>query len=290
MQDKTIVIVGGTDGIGRALANVLVQKNRVLILGRSDQKGQDFVATHGTNASYLTTDLSVLNNLPPLVAQIKAKFDAVDFIVHTADILRIERLETSEGIEISIAINFYSRVLFNQLMLRGDRPYTPERIIHVAAAGFPPTKNFMNGFPLPPTANSFTAHKLGQWSNDFYGLHVQKLLADKGTTINILNPGSVATNIHKKGQLPFLLKLFYPIIGRLLIGKRQQPEDYIQIPLAILHNNNPKANQYTLIDSKGNGIKGNVHVNNTNTQAQLYEFAKAKINATLEGDDIVDWM
>ncbi|MGD1841024.1 MAG: SDR family NAD(P)-dependent oxidoreductase [Thermonemataceae bacterium] len=290
MESKTIVIVGGTDGIGRALANLLVPKNQVLIIGRSEEKGKRFVAESGKNAHYLTADLSVLNNLPPLVDKIKSLYSEVHHIIHTADILRIKRMETVEGIEISIAINFYSRVLFNQLMVGEANTYQPERIIHVAAAGFGPSEKFLDNFPLPPTANSFDAHKNGQIANDFYGLLMQRKLSGQGTKINILNPGSVSTDIHKKGELPKLLKIFYPLIGRLLIGKRRSPEDYAHIPFNILKNENSEANNFTLINPKGKGIKGNKQVNNITTQEKLYEFAKGKINDTLNNRKIKNWL
>lgn len=290
MKNKKVVIVGGTDGIGRALANLLVSLNEVLIIGRSKEKGEHFVAEHGNNASYLTTDLSILGNIPPLVKKIKSHFSKVNFIVHTADILRIKRLETTEGIEISIAINFYSRVLFNQLMLGEETAYQPERIIHVAAAGFGPSKNFIDNFPLRPNANSFEAHKNGQISNDFYGLLMQRKLSQRGIKINILNPGSVATNIHKKEKLPKLLVLLYPLIGRLLIGKRRSPEEYANIPFTILKNENLDANEFTLVDAIGKGIEGNSNVRDTSTQEKLYEFTKNKIDKTLREYKIKNWL
>jgi len=290
MKDKTIVIVGGTDGIGRAIANALVKENTVLIIGRSEQKGESFKEEHGENARFLICDLSLLNNIPGLVTKIKSQFDTVDFIVHTADNLRTKRLDTSEGLEISIAINYYSRVLFNQLMVGEESGFRPERIIHIAFAGFPVPKNFIKNFPLPDNASSFKGHGLGQVSNDFYGLFMKPKLKELGIKINILNPGPVDTNIRRNGELPALLKMLSPIIGFLLTGKIRTPEEYSAFPLEILNNENADANHFTLIDSNGKGITGKAKVNVVDTQQELYEHTKKLIEEIVPPLLIKKWL
>jgi len=290
MKNKKIVIVGGTDGIGRALANHLVKLNHVLIIGRSEEKGKAFSAEKGQNASYLATDLSLMNNLPPLVEKVKSHFDQVDFIVHTADILKGKRMATEEGLDISLSIKFYSRILFNQLMVGEEKAYQPERIIHVASPGYAP-KNFMKNFPLKPSTSSFDVHKFGQMSNDFYGLLLQRKLKDRGIKVNVLNPGFVSTNIHKNGELPKLLKFFYPFIARVFVGKSRTPEAYTKlIPYSIMKNENKDANEFILISYKGKKIEENKNVIETETQEQLYEFAKGKINGILNNNQIKNWL
>ncbi|HAA14816.1 MAG TPA: hypothetical protein DCE41_25260 [Cytophagales bacterium] len=290
MHNKRIVILGGTDGIGRALASTLVAENEVLIVGRSAHKGDSFVKQHGEQATFLSADLSLLNGLPPLVQKIKSVFPSVDGIVHAADLLRVQRLNTAEGLEISIATNYYSRVLFNQLMIGEGPQYRPERIIHVAAAGFPTSKTFMENFPLPEGASSFKGHGLGQISNDVYGLGMQQKLAGMGTKINILNPGTVDTDIRRKGQFPKIVKVLSPFIGLLLAGRIRSPESYAEIPLRILNRNNPEAESHTLINSRGKGISGNSRVNDVDMQKALYEHTQLEVNRVLRDVEITSWL
>ena len=290
MRNKNVIIVGGTDGIGRTLAKVLVKDNRVLIIGRSEQKGQSFVRQHGENARFQSTDLSLLNNIPPLVSAVKSIFDQVDYIVHTADILRAKRINTAEGLEKCIATNYYSRVLFNQLILGETPAFHPERIIHIAAAGFPASKTFLKNFPLPADATSFKGHGIGQVSNDFYALGMRPKLAALGVKLTVLNPGMVDTDIRRNGQYPAFMKLLVPIIGRLFMGKTRSPEEYARIPLGILNNENPDADDFTLINSKARGISGNTHVTNSTTQQALYNLTKEEIDKTLEVAEIKNWL
>ena len=289
MHNKNIIIIGGTDGIGRAIADQLVQNNTILIVGRSKQKGEHFAASNPTNGKYLIADVSVLNNIPTIVSEIRAIFPSLDYIIHTADNLRVKRVNTEEGLEKSIALNYYSRVLLNQLLVGDDATYTPERIIHVAAAGFPSSKSFMKNFPLPEKASSFKGHGLGQLANDFYGLHMREKLAKKGIKINILNPGMVDTNIRRNGQFPTLAKkLLFPLLG--LILKTRTPAEYVEVPLAIINGDNDAANQSILINSKGNRIKGSRNVNNAKTQQALYDFTTRQINDLLKSDKVERWL
>jgi len=65
-------------------------------------------------------------------------------------LLRMKRLETTEGLEVSLATTYYGRFLLNHLLLNEVPVYQPARIIHITAAGFPPGKNFRPNFRLLP--------------------------------------------------------------------------------------------------------------------------------------------
>ncbi|MEL7118383.1 MAG: SDR family NAD(P)-dependent oxidoreductase [Bacteroidota bacterium] len=106
MSKRTILIVGGTDGIGRALANVLAKQHRVFIVGRSKVKGQSFMEEFGENAHFIQADLSLMKNTQTVGDQVKESVQELDFIIHTADILNTARENTLEGLETSITINF----------------------------------------------------------------------------------------------------------------------------------------------------------------------------------------
>ena len=281
MKNKNILIVGGTDGIGRALANALVNSNKVLIVGRNERKANSFRTANPQNAHYMLSDISLLKNIPALVRDIKTTFDKLDFIIHTADILRVKRLNTNEGLEKSIAVNYYARFLINQLLVGEEPRFTPKRITHIAAAGFPPPKNFMKNFPLPVKANSFKGHGIGQGANDFYGFTMAEKFKETGVKINILNPGIVDTDIRRNGQFPSLIKVLSPIVGLLLRRKQTSPEEYAKIPLAILNGENPDAENFILLNSKGIGITGNTLVNDKNVQNELYTFTTKTISSVL---------
>ncbi|MEM9681487.1 MAG: SDR family NAD(P)-dependent oxidoreductase, partial [Bacteroidota bacterium] len=266
-MDKTsFLIVGGTDGIGRALANILAEHNRVIILGRSQIKGQTFLDAFGDNVDFIQADVSIMSNVDNVCSKIIQSEKKLDFIIHTADVLQTARENTREGLEKSIAINLYSRVLFNELLLK---KFQPERIIHVAAAGFPMNKNFNHKFPVKDTASGFSAHGYGQIANDFYGLWMSKKL--KNTKINILNPGIVDTDIRRNAKMGGFYKFMMPIMGFFMLRSPVSPETYAQVVLSIIKNQNDESNRFVLINKKGEGISGNKNINDVKMQQYVYE-------------------
>ncbi len=59
MSDRTIVVVGGTSGIGLELAKDIVAKgDRVVITGRDEARTKEIAATLGENASGIALDIS----------------------------------------------------------------------------------------------------------------------------------------------------------------------------------------------------------------------------------------
>lgn len=268
MSKRTVLIVGGTDGIGRALANALAKQHRVLIVGRSQAKGQSFLNEFAENAHFIQADISLMKNAQTVGERVKASFQELDFIIHTADILRTARENTIEGLETSIAINFYSRVLLNELLLE---KFHPERIIHVAAAGIPMNSRFDKKFPVNDKVSGFSAHGYGQLANDFYGLWMSKKL--EFTRINVLNPGIVDTDIRRNAEMGGFFKLIMPIMGLFMARNQVTPIEYAQIVLEIINNENEDANSFTLINKKGKGIKGNKNINDDKMQKYVYETA-----------------
>ncbi|MEM8813283.1 MAG: SDR family NAD(P)-dependent oxidoreductase [Pseudomonadota bacterium] len=290
MRGRTIVIVGGTSGIGRALAEQLVLKNSVLIVGRSESKGRSFVEANPGSAYFCQEDVSLLRRIPDLVRQARDLLGGVDFVVHTADNLRTKRLNTSEGLEVSIATNFYSRVLFNQLLLEEPDDRRPERIVHIALAGYPPSKNFIDFVPVPDSASSFKGHTIGQMANDFYGLSMRDKLNGQKTTINILNAGAVATEIRRNAEFPLLLKTVINTVERLIGGRLRTPENYAAMVSKILSDENGASNTHALLTSKGVGISGHARVNDVEVQQLLYSRTIRAIDDVLGDQALGNWL
>lgn len=237
MQDKIALVVGGTKGIGREVVRQLAHKGyRVLFIGRDAKAGAAIEAELRSVSAveFLQGDLSLLKETRRLALDVRDRVPYLNVLVHSADVLRTERVETAEGHEISFAINYLSRFLMNDLLLDTLKA-GQARILHIAAAGSLFTLK-ASQFPPSPDASGWTGHGIGQGANDVYGLEMADRLKGSGVTINILNPGGVNTGIRDQMKLSGWQKAIFPIIMplmmRLVFGMgMSEPAEYARIPV-----------------------------------------------------------
>ncbi|GAB3833595.1 SDR family NAD(P)-dependent oxidoreductase [Dactylosporangium cerinum] len=115
----TAVITGGTDGIGRALADVYLDRgHEVLIVGTSTVKGEAFLrdaarAGAGDRARFLPADLSLVAENRRVIDRVVERYPAIDVLVLGARYHRSTRSETADGFESNFALFYLSRYLLS---------------------------------------------------------------------------------------------------------------------------------------------------------------------------------
>ncbi|MFF2023522.1 SDR family NAD(P)-dependent oxidoreductase [Streptomyces sp. NPDC058171] len=142
---KTIVITGGTDGMGAALArHFLAAGERVVVVGRSRGKFEALVSAVAlgnpsatARAEFLAADLSALDDGRRVVDHLVARHQHIDALVLAASYVRQRRQVTTEGHEASWALFFLSKYLFvtalAPLLRAAGRPV----VINTAVPGAP---------------------------------------------------------------------------------------------------------------------------------------------------------
>lgn len=116
---RTIVITGGTDGMGAALArHYLTAGDRVTVIGRSRSKFDTLVATVAgkdssaeSRAEFLAADLSLVADSRRVVEQLVTSRERIDVLILAASFIRQHREVTSEGHEASWSLFFLSKHL-----------------------------------------------------------------------------------------------------------------------------------------------------------------------------------
>lgn len=138
---KTVVITGGTDGIGKALAALRLQRgDTVVVIGRSAEKGQAFLGAArelgaGERAFFVRADLSLTAESSRAVAEITARFPVVDTLVLCARHYRTERVETAEGFEENFALFYLSRYLLGHGLAASLEKADNPVVVNVAGPG-----------------------------------------------------------------------------------------------------------------------------------------------------------
>lgn len=133
---KTIVVTGGTDGIGRGLAAEYLRRgDEVLAIGTSAAKGRTFTEAGGERAHFLAADLSLVKENRRLVDHLAERLPAIDILVLGARYHHPARVVTPEGLESNFALFYLSRFLLSHGLAgslgRAEHPV----VLNFAAAG-----------------------------------------------------------------------------------------------------------------------------------------------------------
>lgn len=192
LPKKRYLLIGGTAGIGKALAQSLLKRNaQVTIVGR--RQPDDSLS----KATFVQRDLSLMKNAKKLAEDIDVlKFDVMVFT--NGIISRATRTETPEGIEEDLAVSYLSRYAFIKRAL--ELGFAKERMDMAVKP-----RIFIMGYPgkkMVATVDDMNCEKeYKQMTAHFNTVVANEALVadigDKNPSINVygLNPGLIQTDI-----------------------------------------------------------------------------------------------
>lgn len=221
LDGKTILITGGTSGIGMESAIDLAAAGaQVVVTGRNRAKGerviQEIRSRSGSEkVELLVGDFESQKATRQLAADFLTRYPKLHVLVNNAGTVYAQRELTEDGIEKTFAVNHLGSFLFTNLLLDRILESAPARIVNVSSVGHKrATLDFDDlsfGRGGYTTMKGYNRSKLG---NVLFTKELARRLAGKGVTVNALHPGAVATNIWSHAPaaarpILALMKLFF---------------------------------------------------------------------------------
>lgn len=206
LQDKVVVITGGTAGIGLAAARAFLAEGAyVAICGRRGDVLQQALAELGPRAFGLTTDVTVEKEVYAFARKVADHFGRIDVWVNNvgATIQRKNEWYTGEEIDRTYAVNFKSVVMGSQAAV----PYLSRQggvIVNVASLA---ARCATSG-----RATLYGAFKAGvvNFTNTFAGevaaKHIRVVSILPGFTLTPLVAATIAPDDLKKQSRTCLLR------------------------------------------------------------------------------------
>ena len=246
LSGKSLAIVGGTDGLGRAIARLAASRGaRVLVVGRTFRD-------EGTpNISFMKADLSSMREAARVGRELDTALDAVLF---TVGIMAAKVREvTAEGIERDMAISYLSRLA----VVRELAPRLVSR-----AAGKPAPRVFVMGFP--GAGNTGDASDLNAEKRyDAMAVHMNTVVGNELLVLDGkkryphvsffgLNPGLIKTNIRSNylGAGSFAHRAAETLIGLMM----PTPEQYAERVVPLLFAPELEGRSGAMFGKKGQAI------------------------------------
>jgi NAD(P)-dependent dehydrogenase (short-subunit alcohol dehydrogenase family) len=199
LGDSTILITGATDGLGKAVAVELARAGAtVLVHGRDDARGEATLReirdeTGNDRTRWYRADLASLDEVRALADRVRTEHERLDVLVNNAGIGTVEagearRLESRDGYELRLAVNYLAPFLLSRLLLPTLLDSTSSRIVNVSSAGQAPID--FEDVMLEHGYDGVRAYCQSKLALVMLTLDLADELAGQGVTANCLHPGT----------------------------------------------------------------------------------------------------
>jgi NAD(P)-dependent dehydrogenase (short-subunit alcohol dehydrogenase family) len=200
MNEKTILITGSSDGIGKQAALELAAMGvRVILHGRSKPRVQQAVKqiereTGNRQLDFCIADLSSLHQVRTMAAEIRRNYNRLDVLINNAG-LATNRLEISDdGYEMTFAVNYLAAFALTQLLLDLLTQNPPGRIVNVSSMVHSADLDFDN-LVEPKHFDGWQAYCQSKLCILLFTFELAERLRDQGVTVNCLHPGVINTKL-----------------------------------------------------------------------------------------------
>lgn len=182
MENKTVLVTGRTDGIGRETALQLARMGaRVLVHGRDKEKGTQVLNDINREpckekASLYLADFSSLADVKRMAEDIKREQTELYVLVNNAGNFYEERFLSADNIEMTMAVNHFAPFLLTLLLLELLEARAPARIDNVASSAHKLIRSVdFENLQEGTNNDGFTAYSLSKLGNVLF----TQSLADK---------------------------------------------------------------------------------------------------------------
>jgi NAD(P)-dependent dehydrogenase (short-subunit alcohol dehydrogenase family) len=216
MRDRTVLVTGGTDGIGRATAEGLaVLGARVGIVGRDKERSHrvaaELAGSTGATVDAFVADLSAQAEVRRLAAEVLATYPRLDVLVNNAGGYWAHRHTTVDGLEHTFALNHLAPFLLTELLLDRLRASAPARIVTVSSGAQSMGRIDFDDLQGATKYDGQKAYNQSKLANVLLTYELARRLEGSGVTANVLHPGVVRTGFGQEDGVRWM-RLLLPVV------------------------------------------------------------------------------
>jgi NAD(P)-dependent dehydrogenase (short-subunit alcohol dehydrogenase family) len=199
MKGKTVVITGGTSGIGEVAALELAQMGaRIVLVGRDKPRAQTTLARlreRGPGLAHTVhyADLTRLAEMKRVAAQIAGAEPRIDVLINNAGAMFAARRVTEDGLERTFALNHMAYFVVTAGLRERLTASAGARIVNTASDAHRGAMLDFDNLQSEKGFGAMQAYGRSKLCNILFTRELARRLHGTGVTANCLHPGFVAT-------------------------------------------------------------------------------------------------
>lgn len=188
LEGKVALVTGASRGIGKSIAELLVERGATVIGTATSESGADAISAYlGDNGKGLALNVTDVASIESVLKSINDEFGGVDILVNNAGITRdnlLMRMKDDEWTDI-LDTNLTSIFRLSKAVLRGMMKKRQGRIINVGS---------VVGTMGNAGQTNYAAAKAGVIG---FTKSMAREVASRGVTVNTVAPGFIETDMTK---------------------------------------------------------------------------------------------
>jgi len=199
MAGRTVLVTGGTGGIGRATALGLATMGAHLAItgrdrGRTKGAAREIRAAGGGQVDVFVADLSSHSEVRRLAEEVLQRLSRIDVLVNNVGGYWSTRHVTADGLERTFALNHLAPFLLTNLLLDRLQQSAPARVVTVSSNAHAQGRIDFDDLQGERSYSGARAYSQSKLANVLFTYELARRLPATSVTANALHPGVVRTS------------------------------------------------------------------------------------------------
>jgi retinol dehydrogenase 14 len=199
MAGRTVLVTGGTGGIGRATALGLATMGAHLAIigrnrGRTEGAAHEIRAAGGGQVDVFVADLSSQSEVRRLADEVLESLSPIDVLVNNVGGYWNTRHVTADGLERTFALNHLAPFLLTNLLLDRLKQSAPARVVTVSSNAHAQRRIDFDDLQGDRSYSGARAYNQSKLANVLFTYELARRLQATSVTAKALHPGVVRTS------------------------------------------------------------------------------------------------